>query len=108
VEAWMQRKNREIELLQQNEAYRKEFLQNLAHEFKTPVFAIQGYVETLLEGAMEDEHIRKKFLENTSRNAERLVTLVNDLDEITRLESGEHKLHKRNFVIQDQIREVYE
>jgi len=58
---------REIELLKKNEAYRKEFLQNLAHEFKTPIFAIQGYVDTLLGGAMEDTMIRKKFLENTAR-----------------------------------------
>ena len=108
VEEWMKTKNEQIELLQKNEAYRKEFLQNLAHEFKTPIFAIQGYVETLLGGAMEEESIRKKFLENTSKNADRLVTLINDLDEITRLESGEQLLFKQNFIIQDQIREVYD
>ena len=108
VEEWMKTKNEQIELLQKNEAYRKEFLQNLAHEFKTPIFAIQGYVETLLGGAMEEEAVRKKFLENTSKNADRLVTLINDLDEITRLESGEQLLYKQNFVIQDQIREVYD
>ncbi|RYZ77996.1 MAG: sensor histidine kinase, partial [Proteobacteria bacterium] len=99
VEEWMKTKNEQIELLQRNEAYRKEFLQNLAHEFKTPIFAIQGYVETLLSGAMEEEAIRVKFLENTSKNADRLVTLINDLDEITRLESGEQLLYKQNFVI---------
>ena len=108
VEQWMKNKNDQIELLQRNEAYRKEFLQNLAHEFKTPICAIQGYVETLLGGAMEEESIRKKFLENTSKNADRLVTLINDLDEITRLESGEQLLYKQNFIIQDQIREVYD
>lgn len=108
VEEWMEKKNKEIELLQKNEIYRKEFLQNLAHEFKTPVFAIQGYVETLLGGAMEDEKIRKKFLESTSKNADRLVNLVNDLDEITSLESGEQLLYKQNFVIQEQIREVFD
>jgi two-component system phosphate regulon sensor histidine kinase PhoR len=104
----MIRKNQQIELLQKNEAYRKEFLQNLAHEFKTPIFAIQGYVETLLNGAMEDENTRKKFLENTSKNAERLVNLIRDLDEITRLESGEQLLFKQNFIIQEQIREVFD
>ncbi len=108
VQAWVEKQNQEIETLYANEAYRKEFLQNLAHEFKTPVFAIQGYVETLLGGAMEDEQIRKKFLENTSRNVDRLVNLVNDLDEITRLESGEQLLNKQNFVIQDQIRDVFD
>lgn len=108
VEDWMLKKNSEIEMLLKNETYRKEFLQNLSHEFKTPVFAIQGYVETLLDGAMQDETLSKKFLENTAKNAERLVNLVNDLDEITRLESGGQLLYKQNFVIQDQIREIYD
>lgn len=108
VEAWGERRNREIELLRKNEAYRKEFLQNLSHEFKTPIFAIQGYVDTLLGGAMEEEKIRRKFLENTAKNVDRLVNLVNDLDEISRLESGEQLLYKQNFVIQDLIREVYD
>lgn len=108
VEQWMLRKNEQIELLQKNEAFRKEFLQNLAHEFKTPIFAIQGYVETLLSGAMEEEASRKKFLENTAKNAERLVNLIKDLDEITSLEIGEQQLHKQSFIIQDQIREVYD
>ena len=61
VEQWAEKRNEEIELLRQNEAFRKEFLQNLAHEFKTPIFAIQGYVDTLLNGAMEDEEVRKNF-----------------------------------------------
>lgn len=108
VEDWMIRQNQQIELLQRNEAYRKEFLQNLAHEFKTPIFAIQGYVETLLGGAMEEETIRKKFLENTAKNADRLVNLIRDLDEITRLESGEQLLYKQNFIIQEQVREVFD
>jgi two-component system phosphate regulon sensor histidine kinase PhoR len=108
VEKWGERRNEEIEVLKKNEAYRKEFLQNLAHEFKTPIFSIQGYVDTLLNGAMEDEAVQKKFLENTSRNVERLVNLMNDLDEISRLERGEQLLFKQNFVIQDLIKEVFE
>ncbi len=108
VERWGERQNEEIEILKKNEAYRKEFLQNLAHEFKTPIFAIQGYVDTLLSGAMDDLSVRKKFLENTSKNVERLVNLMNDLDEISRLERGEQLLYKQNFVIQDLIREVFE
>ena len=108
VERWGEKRNEEIELLKKNEAYRKEFLQNLAHEFKTPIFAIQGYVDTLLGGAMDDLNVRKKFLENTGRNVERLVNLMNDLDEISRLERGEQLLYKQNLVIQDLIREVFE
>lgn len=108
VEKWGEKRNEEIELLKKNEAYRKEFLQNLAHEFKTPIFAIQGYVDTLLNGAMDDTLISKKFLENTAKNVERLVNLMNDLDEISTLERGEQLLYKQNFIIQDLIREIFE
>ncbi len=108
VEKWGEKRNEEIEMLKKNEAYRKEFLQNLAHEFKTPIFAIQGYVDTLLNGAMDDTFIRKKFLENTAKNVERLVNLMNDLDEISTLERGEQLLYKQNFIIQDLIREIFE
>lgn len=108
VEKWAVQKHDEIEILQQNETYRKEFLQNLAHEFKTPIFAIQGYVDTLLDGAMEKPDIRKKFLENTSRNIDRLVNLMNDLDEISRLERREQQLYKQSFVMQDLLKEVFE
>jgi len=108
VEKWADQKRTEIELLKENETYRKEFLQNLAHELKTPIFAIQGYVNTLLDGAMEDEAVSTKFLEKANLNVERMVSLVNDLDEISRLESGEQPLYKQNFVVQDFIKEVYE
>ena len=108
VVQWAQQRKDEIETLRTNEAYRKEFLQNLSHEFKTPIFAIQGYVETLLQGASEDAKLNKKFLENTSRNVQRMVNLVNDLDDISKLESGAQPINKTNFVIQDLIREVYQ
>lgn len=108
VEQWAEQRSAEIEQLRTNEAYRKEFLQNLAHEFKTPIFAIQGYVDTLLGGAMENPEVSKRFLENTAKNVDRMVTLVSDLDEITRLESGRQPLYKTNFVIQDLIREIYD
>ncbi len=108
VESWAEQKKKEIEVLQANEAYRKEFLQNLSHELKTPIFAIQGYVDTLLGGAMSNEELGIKFLNNTSKNVSRLVNLLSDLDEITKLESGEQILYKENFVIQDLIREVFD
>ena len=108
VEAWGEKQKKEIELLRKNEAYRKEFLQNLAHEFKTPVFAIQGYVDTLLNGALEDDRVNKTFLEKAAKNTNRLVNLVNDLDEISRLERGEQLLYKQNFVMQDLITEVFD
>ncbi|GAO45087.1 sensor histidine kinase [Flavihumibacter petaseus] len=108
VEKWAEQREGEIRMLKKNEAFRKEFLQNLAHEFKTPIFAIQGYVDTLLGGAMENTEVRKKFLENASRNVDRLVNLMTDLDEISRLESGEQVLYKQYFIIQDLVREVIE
>jgi two-component system phosphate regulon sensor histidine kinase PhoR len=108
VEAWGKQKRREIDLLKRNENFRKEFLQNLSHEFKTPVFAIQGYIETLLGGAMEDREVAGRFLQKAARNVERLSHLIQDLDEISRLERGELKLHRESFVIQDLVREVYE
>ncbi|MFZ4057692.1 MAG: sensor histidine kinase [Ferruginibacter sp.] len=108
VEHWAEQKKAEIELLKQNEAYRKEFLQNLSHELKTPIFAIQGYVDTLINGALENPTVNKKFLNSTSRNIDRLVNLVDDLDEISKLERGDLKLSKSNFVIQDLIKDVFE
>lgn len=108
VEKWAEENKKEMELLKQNEQFRREFLQNLSHEFKTPVFAIQGYVESLLGGAMHDAEINKRFLENTAKNIERLSNLIRDLDEISKLERGELVLTKTNFVIQDLVKEVFE
>jgi two-component system phosphate regulon sensor histidine kinase PhoR len=107
VEEWAEQKKVEIENLQQNEIFRKEFLQNLAHEFKTPVFAIQGYIESLIDG-VDDKDLQKKFLRKTNVNIERLTNLLNDLDEITSLETRVQPLKKTSFIIQDVIKEVFE
>jgi two-component system phosphate regulon sensor histidine kinase PhoR len=108
VEEWASKRRDEIEMLKQNEQFRKEFLQNLSHEFKTPVFAIQGYVDTLLQGAKDNPDVAQRFLEKASQNVERLSRLIQDLDEISKLERGELKLARQNFVIQDVIREAFE
>ncbi len=108
VENWANQKKAEVEVLLQNEVYRKEFLQNLSHELKTPVFAIQGYVDTLINGAINNPEVNLKFLNSTSRNIDRLVNLLSDLDEISKLESGEQLLLKENFIIQDVVKEVFE
>src|SRR6185503_14536736 len=73
VEAWAEENKQEIELLRQNEQFRREFLQNLSHEFKTPVFAIQGYVDTLLAGALSNPDVNRRFLEKAATNVERLT-----------------------------------
>ncbi|MEJ7609692.1 MAG: ATP-binding protein [Ferruginibacter sp.] len=108
VEAWAEQRKKEIERLQQNEAFRKEFLQNLSHELKTPIFAIQGYVDTLINGALYNNEVNEKFLVNASRNVTRLVNLVDDLDEISRLESGDVMLLVEPFTVQDLIKDVFE
>ncbi|MEQ1554857.1 MAG: ATP-binding protein, partial [Ferruginibacter sp.] len=108
VETWAEQRKKEIETLQQNETFRKEFLQNLSHELKTPIFAIQGYVETLLDGALHNNEVNEKFLINTSKNVTRLASLLKDLDEITKLESGEMIMLLEQFVIQDLMKEVFE
>jgi two-component system phosphate regulon sensor histidine kinase PhoR len=108
VEAWAEENKQEIELLRRNEQFRREFLQNLSHEFKTPVFAIQGYVDTLLAGALANPEVNKKFLEKAAKNVDRLTHLLNDLDEISSLERGELVLYKKNFVIQELVKDVFE
>jgi two-component system phosphate regulon sensor histidine kinase PhoR len=108
VEDWATENQKEMELLRQNEQFRKEFLQNLSHEFKTPIFAIQGYIETLLGGAMQDPKVGKRYLENASRNVERLSNLLADLEQISKLERGELPLTKQPFVIQELIQAVFD
>ena len=108
VQRWATQRKDEIELLRANEQFRKEFLMNLAHELRTPIFSIQGYVDTLLGGALEDETVNRKFLTNASKSTDRLVRLVDDLDEISKLESGKIPVIQESFPIQDLIRDVYE
>ena len=108
VEQWAAENVEQLELLRSTEHFRKEFLQNLSHEFKTPVFAIQGYVEILISNAPIEPDARKKYLSKIAKNIERLNHLLADLDEISSLERGELKLSRENFVIQELIRDVYE
>jgi two-component system phosphate regulon sensor histidine kinase PhoR len=107
VEQWAHDRRGELERLQSNETFRKEFLMNLAHELKTPIFSAQGYIETLLDGAINDEKQRMVFLENSSRSIDRLAALVDDLDVISKLESNRIPIDPENFVIQDLIRETF-
>jgi len=108
VQKWAAQRKDEIELLRANEQFRKEFLMNLAHELRTPIFSVQGYVDTLLGGALTDEEVNVKFLTNASKGIDRLVRLVDDLDEISKLESGKIPLIQETFPIQELIKDVYE
>lgn len=108
VAHWASKRKEEIESLRANEEFRKEFLMNLAHELRTPIFGIQGYVETLLGGALEDPSVNRKFLGSAARSIDRLVELLNDLDQISRLEGGQAQLEPETFSIHQLIQEVFE
>ncbi|MFM2226253.1 MAG: hypothetical protein RJA07_2455 [Bacteroidota bacterium] len=97
VESWSIDKKDELEDLQKLEKFRREFLANLSHEFKTPLFSIQGYLHTLIDGAIDDKNVNKKFLEKSANSVERLVNLVSDLEEISKLEKGEIKIVYEDF-----------
>ncbi len=99
VMQWAKVKTKEISQLRQLEKYRREFLGNVSHELKTPIFNIQGYILTLLDGGLEDQNINRRYLERTEKSINRLITIVNDLESISRLESGELKLDIRRFDI---------
>jgi two-component system phosphate regulon sensor histidine kinase PhoR len=90
-------KKLEIETLKVREEYRREFLGNISHELKTPLFTVQGYLSTLLDGAMDDKKIRKKYLERAEKGVERLVYIVEDLDMISKLEMGDVNLELSKF-----------
>lgn len=99
---------REIQRLNKIENYRKEFIGDISHELKTPIFAIQGFVETLLNGALEDESVNRKFLQKAMRNVNRLIFLTKDLMEISKLETGELKSEPENMYLYDIVHEVVE
>ncbi|HYG51756.1 MAG TPA: ATP-binding protein [Flavobacteriales bacterium] len=108
VEDWVETNNSEIEKLKEQEAFRREFLGNLAHELKTPIFSIQGYILTLLEGGLEDPSVNRVFLERAASGVDRITAILQDLDEITRLESGRVELNLRKINIVDLARECME
>ncbi len=99
---------REIQRLNKIENYRKEFIGDISHELKTPIFAIQGFIETLLNGALEDEEVNKLFLNKTMRNVNRLIYLTKDLMEISKLETGELKSNMQEIYLWDVINDVVE
>ena len=101
-------KNTEIELLKQQENYRKEFIGNISHELKTPLFTIQGYVMTLLEGGVVDEKTRAKYLKQAAKGVDRLMYVIKDLDLITKIESGIETLDRTSFDIRETLNNVFE
>lgn len=108
VERFAASKKLEIESLKIREEYRKEFMGNVAHELKTPLFTVQGYVLTLIDGAINDKAVRKKYLQRAAKAVERLIYLVSDLDMISKLEVGDLNLKYEYFDIVELVRNTFE
>ena len=98
----------EIENLKVREEYRREFMGNVSHELKTPLFTVQGYLSTLLDGAIKDKDLRVKYIERAEKGVERLIYIVEDLDMISKLEMGQLNLEKSNFNIVELIQNVFD
>ncbi len=105
---WANSKSREIDSLREMERYRKEFIGNVSHELKTPIFNIQGYVLTLLDGGLEDPTINRNYLERAERSINRLIAIVDDLDMISKLESKVLRLELEKINIVQLVDEVFE
>ena len=106
--AWADTNDREIARLKEAECFRKQYLGNVAHELKTPIFNIQGYISTLLDGGLEDELINRKYLERAEKSIDRLINIVNDLDTISKLESSMNKLDLEKFDVVALAKEIAE
>ncbi|MBV6647017.1 MAG: ATP-binding protein [Cyclobacteriaceae bacterium] len=108
IKKYTQQKQKEIEELKRMETFRREFIADVSHELKTPIFAAQGFVHTLLDGAVEDKKVRGKFLKKAAKSLDGLDALVQDLLTISQMETGEIKMHFEYFDIVELCREVYD
>lgn len=106
VNQWAMETKKEMETLKSLENYRREYIGNVSHELKTPIFNIQGFVHTLLDGAMYDKKYLKTYIKRTAVNAERLITIVEDLDTINRIESGALTLEMEKFSLEELVLDV--
>lgn len=105
---WADVRSREIENLRASAEYRKEFLGDVSHELKTPIFSIQGYLDTLLEGGLEDPRVNRRYLHKASNNVDRMIAIVQDLENISQLESGQLALQQNDFELRELIVDVVE
>lgn len=106
IMAWAEDRKNEIERLKKLEMYRKEFLGNVSHELKTPIFNIQGYVLTLLDGGLEDPSINRNYLVRAEKSVDRMITIIDDLEAISQLETGELQLEPERFDIGALLKDV--
>ena len=108
IDKYARDKKLEIETLKVREEYRKEFIGNVSHELKTPLFTVQGYIDTLLDSGISDEKIRKKYLARASKGVERLTYIIKDLDMITKLEVGDLSLNKEHFDVVKLVENIFD
>src|SRR5687767_145639 len=107
VQQWAETQQNEIETLKTLETYRRRFIGNVSHELKTPIFSIQGYIHTLLDGGLHDENVNMRYLERAASNVDRLLTIVQDLEEVNKFESEDLILDIQKFDIKNLVKEVF-
>ncbi len=108
AEDWADAKEEELNTYKRDENFRREFIGNVSHELKTPIFNIQGYVQTLIEGGLYDEKINMKYLERANKSVDRMINIVEDLELISALETQENLLDIRPFNLVELIKELFE
>ena len=108
AEEWADAKEEELKQMKQDENYRREFLGNVSHELKTPIFNIQGYLSTLLDGGIDDKEINMKYLKRADKSVDRMINIVEDLEVISRLETEQSQLDIQSFDIFSLVEEVFE
>lgn len=108
VESWAEDRRNEIEKLKKLETYRKEYIGNVSHELKTPIFNIQGYILTLLDGGLEDQKINRDYLIRAEKSVDRMIGIIDDLEAISQLEAGELQIEPEKFDLVALIKDIYE
>ena len=108
AEQWADQKEEELIKMKENENYRREFIGNVSHELKTPIFNIQGYIQTLIDGGLQDENVNLKYLKRANLSVDRMINIVDDLEVISQLETNEDVLDIDNFNIVDIINEAFD
>ena len=108
AEEWANQQEEELVRMKENENYRREFIGNVSHELKTPIFNIQGYIQTLLDGGLEDKDVNMKFLKRANVSVDRMINIVEDLEVISRLETDDDELELENFNIVQIINQVFD
>ena len=108
AEEWANQQEEELVRMKENENYRREFIGNVSHELKTPIFNIQGYIQTLLDGGLEDKDVNMKFLKRANVSVDRMINIVEDLEVISRLETDDNELELENFNIVQIINEAFD